>query len=249
MAQSPDTGAGDGDKAEPEARKSQDRSALDRNLPVVLAPRLGAGEDEAVEEEISASGAGADSAAALQSQRYLMLAATVAFAAAFGSFVGSVSGSGFAHVFFPAAPDAAVATAGDSLRGIKQQLGELTAIKASLDSASRSATGQFAKIADRLDRLDQRSSAAAETTGSIASATPAAAAAASQSPKSTDRVLTEWVVHDVQNGRALVESRNGGLFDIGAGSVLPGVGRVDSIKRQDGQWIVLTARGMITSGR
>lgn len=56
-------------------------------------------------------------------------------------------------------------------------------------------------------------------------------------------------MQDVQNGRALIESRNGGMFDVGAGSFLPGVGRVDSIKRQDGQWIVLTARGTITSGR
>jgi hypothetical protein len=60
--------------------------------------------------------------------------------------------------------------------------------------------------------------------------------------------LQDWAVRDVQNGRALVESRFGGIFDVGAGSVLPGVGRVDSIKRQDGQWLVLTARGTITSG-
>ena len=56
-------------------------------------------------------------------------------------------------------------------------------------------------------------------------------------------------MQDVQSGRALVESRYGGIFDVGEGSTLPGVGRVDTIKRQDGQWIVLTARGTITSGR
>jgi len=53
----------------------------------------------------------------------------------------------------------------------------------------------------------------------------------------------------VQNGRALVESRYGGIFDVGAGSVLPGVGRVETVKRQGGQWIVITERGLITSGR
>jgi hypothetical protein len=47
----------------------------------------------------------------------------------------------------------------------------------------------------------------------------------------------------------LVENRYGGVFDIGAGSTLPGVGRVAEIKRQDGQWLVLTERGTITSGR
>jgi hypothetical protein len=61
--------------------------------------------------------------------------------------------------------------------------------------------------------------------------------------------LQDWIVHDVQNGRALVESRYGGLFAVAAGSVLPGIGRVDTIKRQDGHWVVLTARGTITSAR
>jgi len=37
------------------------------------------------------------------------------------------------------------------------------------------------------------------------------------------------------------------LFAVGAGSVLPGIGRVDMIKRQDDRWVVLTARGTITS--
>jgi hypothetical protein len=74
-------------------------------------------------------------------------------------------------------------------------------------------------------------------------------APAAEQPKLTDRILQDWIVQDVQNGRALVESRSGGVFDVGAGSVLPGVGRVDAVKRQDGQWLVLTARGTITSGR
>jgi hypothetical protein len=125
-------------------------------------------------------------------------------------------------------------------------------IKSGLDSAGRTTTSQFAKIADRLDRLDQRTAMASETTGSIASPASAPAAAtpvAPDVPKLTDRILQDWVVQDVQNGRALVESRYGGVFDVGAGSMLPGVGRVDTIKRQDGQWLVLTERGTITSGR
>ena len=108
----------------------------------------------------------------------------------------------------------------------------------------RGTNGQYSKIADRLDRLDQHFASAADMTGSIASST----AAESTQPKINDRILQNWAVRDVQNGRALVESRFGGIFDVGAGSVLPGVGRVDSIKRQDGQWLVLTARGTITSG-
>lgn len=252
MAQSPDDSAGDGEKTE--AAKSS--SFLDRNLPVVVAPKLGAGEDEAVDE--TADEATQKTAAVTEpatSSRFLMLAATVAFAAAFGSFIGSVSGSGTAHVLYPAAPTANTETAytegaNDTLRAVKQQLAELSIIKANLDAAARSNTTQFAKLADRLDRIDQHT-AAVETTGSIANSATAAPEqpAAVEPPKVTDRILADWIVHDVRNGRALVESRNGGLFDVGAGSVLPGIGRVDGIKRQDGQWLVLTARGTITSGR
>jgi hypothetical protein len=155
---------------------------------------------------------------------------------------------------------------------IKLELAGIAAIKASLENATRTATGQYAKIADRLDRIDQRSVVVAETTASLpagvlsaaplsagpvspAPLSPAPPAASANTPPSaepaklTDRVLQDWIVHDVRNGRALVESRYGGLFAVGAGSVLPGIGRVDIIKRQDGHWVVLTARGTITSAR
>ena len=68
-------------------------------------------------------------------------------------------------------------------------------------------------------------------------------------PKIVDRIVEDWVVQDVHGDRALVEGRNGSLFEVGAGSILPGVGRVEAVKRQDGQWVVVTARGVITSGR
>jgi hypothetical protein len=245
MAQSPDNSAGDGEKAEPAAAKSHEI-----NLPMVVAPKLGAGEDEAIDETAGETAAEtAAPAAPVNSTRFLVLAASVAFAAAFGSFVGSVSGSGLARFIYPAEPVSGVANTTDAMRDMNLELADLSAIRADVDSASRNTTSQFAKIADRLDRLDQRT-AAAETTGSIAAPSNAPAASApTDAPKLNDRILEDWVVQDVQNGRALVESRYGGVFDVGAGSVLPGVGRVDTIKREDGQWLVVTVRGTITSGR
>ena len=71
--------------------------------------------------------------------------------------------------------------------------------------------------------------------------------AARTEPKITDRLLEGWIVQDVRRGRALVESREGGMFVVTTGASLPGLGRVEAIKRQDGQWVVVTARGMITS--
>jgi hypothetical protein len=231
---------GDGASAESEFHRN-----LSKNLPMVLSPKLGAGEDETVEEtaEKSAEEAAAAPAPA-NSSRFLLLAATVAFIAAFSSFVGSVSGSGFAHFYFPGAPAGASVQVSTDTTALQQMKAELAALKAEVDTTMRGTNGQYSKIADRLDRLDQHF-ASADTTGSIASST----APAPDQPKINDRILQDWVVNGVQNGRALVESRYGGVFDVGAGSVLPGVGRVDSIKRQDGQWLVLTARGTITSGR
>jgi hypothetical protein len=259
MAQSPDHNAGDGEKAESDASKpldskATDNKALDKNLPMVVAPKLGAGEDEAIDESLDEpadeTAAPAAPAAPAHSARFLMLAASVAFAAAFGSFVGAMSGSGLVRFIGPAEPAAGAANTVDAMREMKLDLAALSVIKSDLDTASRNTTSQFAKIADHLDKLDQRTAMANETTGSIASQSGVApASGAPDVPKLTDRILQDWVVQDVQNGRALVESRYGGVFDVGAGSTLPGVGRVDTIKRQDGQWLVLTERGTITSGR
>ena len=251
MAENPDDSAGDSEMARTDAANRDGSEAVSSNLPMVVAPKLGAGAEAADEtpgeaaDETAASAAPA-AAAPAHSSRFLVLAASVACAAAFGSFVGSVSGSGLAHVLYPPASGSGVAPTADAMRELKLELSDLAAIKANLDTASRGATSQLAKLADRLDRLDQHAGAAAETTGSIATASPQPPAPA---PKLTDRILPDWVVQDVQGGRALVESRYGGVFDVGEGSILPGVGRVDSIKRQDGQWLVLTARGTITSGR
>jgi hypothetical protein len=56
-------------------------------------------------------------------------------------------------------------------------------------------------------------------------------------------------VRDVRNGRALVESRYGTVFVAAAGANLPGLGRVEAVRRRDGEWVVVTAKGIITSDR
>src|SRR5215472_7682856 len=243
MGESPDHAAMGGDTA------ANDAVAAHINLPAIVPPILA---EQSGETKAAAPPA--------RSKRFVMLAASVAFAAGFGSFVGSVSGTGLARFIYPPpqapAPNSGIENMIAAMREIKLQLAEVAALKASLDSAARNTTNQYAKLADRLDRLDQRSVAAAETTASLpqASAPPAQTAAVAtvappEPPKLGDRILPDWVVHDVRNGHALVESRYAGLFAVSAGSVLPGIGRVDMIKRQDGHWLVLTARGAITSAR
>jgi hypothetical protein len=258
--------------------------STENNLPVVWSPKLDAGggfedefldadaapsppydeapHDEAAKSEESETAAPAAPAAPQRSWRFALLAATIALAAAVGSFVGSLTGAGVGRIM----PEAALSTADASsiLRAMKTQLAELSAMKSNLDSSVRNANTQFVAIAERLDRVERAATnpaaqlahiadavdrlnkinAAPETTGSIAPMTTPPAEA-----KITDRLVEDWVVQDVHGDRALVESRNGSLFEVGAGSILPGVGKVEAVKRQDGQWVVVTARGVITSGR
>jgi hypothetical protein len=118
-----------------------------------------------------------------------------------------------------------------------------------VEHAQTDPAGKLSHISDAVDKLDKQtaalSAAGPETTGSIASSAPPASAA-----KISDRVLSDWIVQDVRDGRAVVESRYGGVFVVGAGSVLPKLGPVQEVKRQEGRWVVVTASGLITeSGR
>jgi hypothetical protein len=216
---------------------------------------------EAAKEEPSAAAA---PSAQPRSWRFAQLAATIALAAAVGSFVGSLTGAGVGRLVPEAAPSANTADTSSILRAMKSELAELSAMKSNLDGSVRNANTQFVAIAERLDRVERAATnpaaqlahiadavdrlnkinATPETTGSIAPMTTPPA-----EPKITDRLVEDWVVQDVHGDRALVEGRNGSLFEVGAGSILPGVGRVEAVKRQDGQWVVVTARGLITSGR
>ncbi len=254
MAENPSEPADDNDKARVDAAGQSGSEAVIRNLPMVVAPKLGAGNEE-VDEEIvdETTGESINAAAApspQHSSRFLMLAASVAFAAAFGSFVGSLSGAGMVRFLSPAPQPAAagVGLSADAMREMKLELTELASIKSNLDTTTRSTSTQLAKLSDRLDKFDQHA-IAKEVTGSIAPAPAPAVVQAIAAPKIPDRILQDWIVQDVQSGRALVQNRYGSMFDVGEGSTLPGIGRIDSIKRQDGQWLVLTERGTITSGR
>jgi hypothetical protein len=252
--------------------------AADKHLPVVDAPKLDASDAAmppavaafiemsraTASEDAGARVAVAKAAPTLRPSRFTVFAVGFALAAALGALAGSLSASGLAQLWQPAPAKSATADTG-LLQAMKV---ELAAMKASLDVATRSANSQVAKIADRLerversgsepatklthiaesvDRLERKSAAMAtalEATGAIGGTE-----AARTEPKITDRLLEGWIVQDVRRGRALVASRDGGMFVVTTGASLPGLGRVEAIKRQDGQWVVVTARGMITSGQ
>jgi hypothetical protein len=60
----------------------------------------------------------------------------------------------------------------------------------------------------------------------------------------TPQLITNWVVRDVHDGIALVESPRGSI-EVAPGEIIPGAGTVESIERRGGGWIVITSRGLI----
>jgi hypothetical protein len=94
-----------------------------------------------------------------------------------------------------------------------------------------------------------QSSTAASAFGAVRPAM-AAATPATATPKPVDTgklpVVPGWSLRDVNHGLALIEGRNG-FYEVYAGDPIPGLGRVDSIKRQDGRWVVVTTQGLVVS--
>ena len=93
--------------------------------------------------------------------------------------------------------------------------------------------------------------AAKDVTGSISPPATAAVAAPVPLPVPKPEVarlptVEGWVLRDVANGGALIEGRQG-IFEVYAGDPVPGLGRVDAIRRQDGRWVVVTSKGLVVS--
>jgi hypothetical protein len=61
-------------------------------------------------------------------------------------------------------------------------------------------------------------------------------------------LITNWVVRDVYDGVALVESPRGSI-EVAPGEIIPGAGTVKSIERRGAGWIVITSRGLVDSAR
>jgi len=168
------------------------------------------------------------------------LAASLAAAALAGGLAGSLGT--LAAKGTPPAEARESQNTQELKRALAQVKSEIAALQASVDKANLPA------LRETVGRLDKRMAAASapEITGSI----PQGAAAAKEAPKEPPKpaVLRGWVLRDVAHGRALVE--NGyELYEVLPGAVLPHVGRVESIDRQNGRWVVVTQKGLIVSLR
>jgi hypothetical protein len=145
---------------------------------------------------------------------------------------------------------------------------ELAALKASIDAGNRNAGAQFTKIGERIERVERaqadpaaKLSKAVETldrmaradamapkdvTGSIMPAPMPLPASGLPKPLGS---VDGWILRDVRRGTALIEGRMG-IIEVDQGDVVPGLGRIDAIRKQaDGRWVVVTTRGLIMTVR
>jgi hypothetical protein len=199
-----------------------------------------------------------------QSSRFVLLAASLALAAAFGGMVGAIGASSLLR---PApTPVAAAGRSGiEEIQALKENVVqsrvELAAVKAAIETGHRGTSAQLTKIGERVDRIERgqaepvaRLNKAVEAlerlsrgdhkdvTGAV---TPPPAAAAASKPAT---VVDGWVVRDVHRGTALLEGRMG-LIEVDQGDVVPGLGRVEAIRKQEGRWVVMTSKGLIMPAR
>jgi hypothetical protein len=196
--------------------------------------------------------------------RFALLAAALALAAGVGAMAGVLA----AATLLRPAPVIAMAGAKTGLEeihalkeNIVQARVELAALKVGMDGGIRNASAQFTKLGERIERLERMQSEPAarlskaidtlerltrgETAGHATGSIPAATAS---TPPPAGTVVDGWVVREVHRGTALIEGRLG-LIEVDKGDTVPGLGRVDAIRKQDGRWVVVTSKGLILSPR
>jgi hypothetical protein len=128
-----------------------------------------------------------------------------------------------------------------------------------VEKAQVEPAAKLAKLSEAVDKLRTAPAAAPspapvaaatpiapkETTGSIQTANAAPVPLPAPKPEIARLPTVEgWVLRDVGNGSALIEGRQG-MYEVYAGDPIPGLGRIDAIRKQDGRWVVVTSKGLI----
>jgi hypothetical protein len=152
---------------------------------------------------------------------------------------------------------------------------DILALKASVENTAKLGMSQYNKTSDRLDRVEKAQAepaaklarlseavdklraaapvpvaavpaAAKEVTGSVSPATEAAPVAAPKAEVARLPIIEGWVLRDVARGGALIDGRQG-IYEVYAGDFVPGLGRIDAVRRQDGRWVVVTSKGLVVA--
>ncbi|MGO9356850.1 MAG: hypothetical protein ACLP1D_04145 [Xanthobacteraceae bacterium] len=210
---------------------------------------------------------------AMRRRRRMALAAVAAVAALCGAAGGSLAT--FAIGQFGAAHPAAVAIDTDSTARFRDAIARVTAdvgtLRTDLDRAGHARTTQIAKLGDRMDKVERsqdetatrltkvseaqdklqdkaqdrlRAASTAAAPSDITGTIPAAVKGDLKPDPRKPQVVEGWTLTRVTNGGAIVNGPDG-LYEAYPGDPLPGIGRVDAVRYQDGRWVVITPKGLI----
>ncbi len=130
-----------------------------------------------------------------------------------------------------------------------------------IEKAQAEPAAKLARLSEAVEKLKAAQAApvpvaavpaaAKDVTGSISH--PATAAVAAPVPLPLPKpelarlpTIEGWVLREVANGGALIEGRQG-IYEVYAGDPVPGLGRIDAIRKQDGRWVVVTSKGLVVA--
>jgi hypothetical protein len=140
----------------------------------------------------------------------------------------------------------------ERIEGIERTAQEVTAkiahvVDASdrIERATTDAGAKLAVVSGRLDDIERRAAAAKPAPAASAAETPSQTGSVPRKTATKVTTVEGWVLREVYDGAALVESRNGYLREVVPGSRLPSVGRVEAIERRGRTWVVVTSKGII----
>ncbi len=208
-------------------------------------------------------------------RRIAALAAVVALAALAGALGGALATAGLTHLASDDAAgggnhalEASIARIDSDILSLKAGMEHTSRIGMSqfnktsdrldkVEKAQAEPAAKLAKLSEAVDKLRATPApvpvaaapaAPKEVTGSITPPAAAAQASAAAPKVEVGRLPTVegWILRDVANGGALIEGRQG-VYEVYAGDPVPGLGRVDAIRRQDGRWVVVTSKGLIVA--
>jgi hypothetical protein len=210
-------------------------------------------------------------------RRISAIAAVIALAAVTGAVGASLATAGIGQLFGPDATktssraledhiarlDADIAALkGEVDRNAKQSIAARAKTGdrlEKLEKAQAEPAAKLAKLSETVEKLRATPPAPAaapapapapvasvpakEVTGSINAPVPTPA----PKPEVARLPLVDgWRLIDVAQGGATIEGRPG-IFEVYAGDPVPGLGRIDAIRKQDGRWTVVTSRGLIVA--
>jgi hypothetical protein len=195
------------------------------------------------------------------------LAATIMLAASIGAVAGSLGTFAVSVALAPS--QAQQATEGRVLRDTIARLSaDLAGVRAASEASLKASSAQLARMVERLDKAEKQqrlamappapippatipavqspvsakaNTASNEVTGSIPSPRPAPLGFSKDYSRP---VISGWVLQNVYDGTAYIQSREGAM-EVMIGDLLPDGGRVEAIRRMNGRWVVVTTNGLV----